>query len=46
MMLEGKVVLFFRKVVREVFSEEMNVIRELRDGEGMSHSEIHLVILW
>lgn len=46
MMLEGKPVLFSSKVVREVFSEEMNVIRELRDNEGMSHTDIHLVISW
>lgn len=29
---------FFNKVVTEVFSEEMNVIKELRDNDGISHT--------
>ena len=37
---------FFNKVVREVLSEEINVIKELRDNDEMSHTGIHLVGSW
>lgn len=36
----------FNKVVREVLSEEINVIKELRDSDEMSHTGIHLVGSW
>lgn len=45
MMLGGET-FFFNKVVREVLSEEINVIKELRDSDEMSHTGIHLVGSW
>lgn len=45
MMLRGEN-FFFNKVVREVLSEEINVIKELRHSDEMSHTGIHLVGSW
>lgn len=45
MMLRGEN-FFFNKVVREVLSEEINVIKELRHSDKMSHTGIHLVGSW